>query len=51
MPMQSRNTNSIPSDIPVQKAKEWKSNSEEQCTWRGQMASGQMASEYKWTNQ
>jgi hypothetical protein len=39
MPMQSRNTNSRPSDIPVQKVKERKSNTEEQCTESGQMVS------------
>jgi len=30
--MQTRHTNGRPSDIPMQKAKEWKRNSEEQCT-------------------
>jgi len=29
--MQTRNTNSRPSDIPMQKAKERKRNSEKQC--------------------
>ena len=43
--MQTRNTNSRPSDILVQKAKERKRNSEEQCT-----ESRQLTSEQKWTN-
>jgi len=30
--MQTRHTKGRPSDIPVQKAKEWKWHSEEQCT-------------------
>ena len=39
--MQTRHTNSRPSDIPVEKAKERKKerNSEEQCTESRQMAS------------
>jgi len=44
--VQTRNTNSRPSDIPVQEAKERKRNSEEQCT-----ESRQLASEQKWTNE
>jgi len=39
--MQTPNTNSRPSDIPVQKAKERKRNSEEQCTESRQLASEQ----------
>jgi len=31
VPMQTRHTNSRPSDIPVQKAKERQRNAEEQC--------------------
>ena len=34
----TRNTNSRPPDIPVQKAKERKRNSEEQCTESRQLA-------------
>jgi hypothetical protein len=33
MPMQSRNTNSRSSDIPVQKAKEWKSSVIKEGKW------------------
>jgi hypothetical protein len=44
--MQTRNTNSRPSDIPVQKAKERKRNSVERCT-----ESRQLASEQKWTDE
>jgi len=37
--MQTRHTKSRPSDIPVQKAKESKRNSEEKCTEGRQLAS------------
>ena len=43
--MQAWHTNGRPSDIPVWKASERKSTSEEQC-----IKSGQMASEQKWTD-
>jgi len=32
VPLQTRHTNGRPSDIAVKKTKEWKRNSEEQCT-------------------
>jgi hypothetical protein len=46
VPMQAWHTNGRPSNIPVRKASERKSTSEEKRT-----KSGQMASERKWTNQ
>ena len=39
--MLTRNTNSRPSDIPVQKAEERKRNSGEECTGSRQLASEQ----------